>query len=214
MGKNRPHIFEVVQMAVEADRRKCTLAAAVCPCYLWATPQVRKTLIAIQEHWLYVTLNVSLTVFCIVAQDLLLAFFPKTVDPAFEIVYITACTLFLMDTIIASSLDRRIVGTFYWFLDVAAALSLLLDVEAVFNALLDLFGQSDDASDSLSIVKTTVRAGTRVGRILRLLRVLRLIRVYSCVRSCRKLDLPGQCSRGFWSCWHNAGECCIATFVA
>jgi len=138
--RHKMHLFDIVQMAVEADKRRCTAAALVCPCYLCATPPVRRVLVQLQEHWLYVTLNVLLTVFCIVAQDLLLAFFPKTVDPAFEFVYISACILFLLDTIIASSLNRRIVGTFYWFLDVAAAMSLLLDVEAVFDGLLRLFG--------------------------------------------------------------------------
>jgi len=191
--KKRMHLYDIVQMAVEADKRKCTASAAVCPCYLFATPPVRNTLKSIQQNWVYITVNVSLTIFCIVAQDILLAFFPKSVDRIFESVYIVACCVFLLDTVFASTLDRKTIGTFYWFLDVAAALSLLLDVTAIADALISLTGESGEASSSLKIVKTTVRSGTRVGRILRLLRILRLVRIQACIRYFRKLDLAGTC---------------------
>jgi hypothetical protein len=170
--KVRNRFADVVLEAIERDRTRCASAALLCPCYLCAGPKVRTNILWFQTSWGWGLLNVLLTVFLLMANELLKAALPKQVDPYFWGVYVFACVVFLADCAFGAMLDRRSVCTFFGWLDVISAVVVLVDVGPVEQAIIASVG---DASATATINRA-ISAGSQVGRILRLLRLVRIVR--------------------------------------
>jgi len=111
------------------------------------------------------------TVYALIGDDIRLAATPLPADTFFNIATIVALLLFSFE-LVASCIgkDDYFLSFFFW-LDLIATASLLMDITWVLN----LFLQSNDSS--IARAGRMSRVGTRAGRVIRMLRLFRLIRI-------------------------------------
>mmetsp|Transcript_58280 Transcript_58280/g.138858 ORF Transcript_58280/g.138858 Transcript_58280/m.138858 type:complete len:870 (-) Transcript_58280:61-2670(-) len=114
----------------------------------------------------------ALTVYALIGEDIRVAATHRPADLVFNIVTIVALVLFsfeLVANIIAK--DDYFLGFFFW-LDLIATASLILDITWVYDA---VTGMGNDSS--IARAGRMSRVGTRAGRVLRVIRLIRLIRI-------------------------------------
>lgn len=175
--RKHPRVADIVLQAWEANKVACSPAAICCPCYMCTSPPVRVCIRATVSSLPYIIFNILTVVWVLVAGDLLAAFLPKRWDPYFEAVFFVAFLAFLVDIVLASSLDRRVVYGFFWWLDVLAMLSLIFELPTLSRA---IFGQDLSAVEgqdaSVGAFTQGLRGATRVGRFVRIFRLFKLSR--------------------------------------
>lgn len=117
------------------------------------------------------TIMFILTVYALIGDDIRLASTPQAADLWFNIVTIVAFLLFAFE-LLASCIgkDDYFLGFFFW-LDLVATCSLILDITWVYSA----FMETQDSS--LTRAGRMSRMGTRAGRVIRVIRLIRLIRI-------------------------------------
>lgn len=183
--RQRMHFADVVELAVEANRRKFTLGALFCPFYMCVGPRLRAALKRLMDHPLYVSVFLLFTLFTVFAEDMRGAFFPKSVDTPFYWTYFASFVVFVSDAIIAVCVDRHIMLEFFWGLDLIAAFLILLDIP-VFLASANSIFTGGGVEQSVNIAQSTVHAGTRVTPLLRLLRLVRILKLFRVGRKLRR----------------------------
>lgn len=129
-------------------------------------------------------LMVLLTAFVLVGDDVKMMFFEADADLAFEWLTGVCCILFALETMLFCLFKEEYFPGFWFFADLVALVSLILDFDCVSLAIVGSHTISSDGGASnqgtTSFGGATARAArsSRVGsRIARLLRVLRLVRM-------------------------------------
>lgn len=90
---------------------------------------------------------------------------------------------FTIELILASIGTCDYLGSFYFWLDLVATLSLITDIEPLWNLIIGektLTGkQKEQESDTGELARGSrgARIGTRAGRIVRVIRLIRLVRI-------------------------------------
>jgi hypothetical protein len=144
----------------------------------------------LEQTW-FVTLTTVLTLYALFGDDFRLATSDKPADIVFYVFSLLALIVFVVELIITSlgqpyyfefgysKTNGFLLPSFYFWLDVAATVSLYPDV-------VPLFVQEDPYSvpPSADAVKAgrASRAGTRAGRIIRLVRIVRMVKLVKAVR--------------------------------
>lgn len=135
----------------------------------------------------WVATNLLLTVVVLTADDLLIAFLPKDPwDLVLQAVFVVALVVFLADLALQSARDRKIIFTLFWWLDLLASASMLLELTVITAPLVNALGVASGDDTSLAQAGRAARAGSRIGRLLKLLRVLRLVRVFRLFKMLRE----------------------------
>uniref|UniRef100_A0A7S3D7F0 Guanylate cyclase domain-containing protein n=1 Tax=Palpitomonas bilix TaxID=652834 RepID=A0A7S3D7F0_9EUKA len=110
-------------------------------------------------------------------------------DSAVSVVTFVVFCLFLIELVLFSILKKdAYLGKFFFWLDLVATISLVLDVDFIMGPIEDAIYGTDDSGSAVSsnIQEQTVitrasraaRAGTRAGRIVRMVRVIRMVRIF------------------------------------
>jgi hypothetical protein len=125
------------------------------------------------------TIDCTETVF---GDDIVVFLTAPSADAWLHLGFLICFFFFLVDLVFRSSLNRKYIYSFMWWLDVMAAASIIPDVPLLSGWIVDLFqlDASVTASEeemSLARVGRAARAGTRVGRIMKLMKVFRLVRM-------------------------------------
>jgi hypothetical protein len=153
------------------------------------------------------------TIFALFASDIQAAWLPSSVDFSFDVIQVLLFFFFTLEIVLASVSKKGYLGSFFFWLDVVATLSLLQDISFIFDILLTgsssldsptIFNNlnaikgtglgsgtvrnSQQASSSLQKVSSASRA-TRVLRIIRIIRLIRIVKLYkSAVQAREKLE--------------------------
>jgi hypothetical protein len=143
----------------------------------------------LEKSW-FVTITTVLTLYALFGDDFRLATSDKPADIVFYVLSFIALLVFIIELVVASlgqpyyfeftyNKNGFVLPSFYFWLDVAATVSLYPDV-------VPLFIQEDPYSvpPSADAVKAgrASRAGTRAGRIIRLVRIVRMVKLVKAVR--------------------------------
>eukprot|EP00927_Polykrikos_kofoidii_P038864 TRINITY_DN33308_c0_g1_i1.p1 TRINITY_DN33308_c0_g1~~TRINITY_DN33308_c0_g1_i1.p1 ORF type:complete len:956 (-),score=150.21 TRINITY_DN33308_c0_g1_i1:278-2872(-) len=110
------------------------------------------------------------TVYALMGDDVRMASTPASADNWFNCFTILAFLLFSFEMCVASIGKDDYFMSFFFFLDLLATVSLVLDITWFYTALF----QTDS---SLTRAGRMSRMGTRAGRVIRVLRLIRLIRI-------------------------------------
>ncbi|EEH58528.1 uncharacterized protein MICPUCDRAFT_38834 [Micromonas pusilla CCMP1545] len=137
------------------------------------------------------------TLWALFGDDVRLMAFHAGDDPMFVGLVYVCLALFSAEMCLMCLAKRGYVGTFYFWLDLIATLSLLMDVPE-FMALIDMApcaiesdawahglrghdeggGTEATADSAVARAGRASRAGTRAGRIVRLVRLVRIVKLY------------------------------------
>ena len=129
-----------------------------------------------------------LTIWALFGADIQAMSAPKSADGGYEAVAIVLFVIFMLELLINSVTQDKYFLSFFWFLDLVAALSMLLDVEVVRTALMG------DTDQDLTVARAgrAARAGTRAGRLLKMTRLLRVIKLFRTVKKDRSADTQSE----------------------
>ncbi|KAG8460085.1 hypothetical protein KFE25_014230 [Diacronema lutheri] len=126
------------------------------------------------------------TLFALYGSDLRLAALTRAADAAFGAASLTCLVLFALELGVGTWAKAGYAYSFFWWLDILATASLVLDVPWIYDPMIQRARESDGvdadgastATNSASAVRAAraARAGTRAGRIIRVLRLLRLVK--------------------------------------
>jgi len=111
-----------------------------------------------------------ITIYALIGDDIRLAFTMSTVDIWFNLVTIFAFFLFAFEMIAGCIGKDDYFLSFFFFLDLVATASLVLDVTWFYSALFE-------TDSSYARAGRMSRVGTRAGRVIRVIRLIRLIRI-------------------------------------
>lgn len=136
----------------------------------------------------------TLTIYALFGDDIRLGLTTKPADETFDSITIACMAVFGFEIIVCSIGKAGYIFGFFFILDVASTLTLLLDITTISE---DLFGDTlsgdgaqgatsdSGAGDSAEAARAArmSRAGTKAGRVVRLIRIMRLIRLLRAFRS-------------------------------
>ncbi|KAJ1633222.1 hypothetical protein T492DRAFT_867186 [Pavlovales sp. CCMP2436] len=124
------------------------------------------------------------TFYVLFATDIRLAVTEVAADVGFESLYILAFSLFGAELVLCSWAKEGYWLSFFWWLDLVATLSLVLDISFFWDpigaAITSVADNGPSATDNgaavASHVSQSARAGSRAGRVVRMVKLLRLFR--------------------------------------
>eukprot|EP00405_Crypthecodinium_cohnii_P044745 CAMPEP_0206584772 /NCGR_PEP_ID=MMETSP0325_2-20121206/35963_1 /ASSEMBLY_ACC=CAM_ASM_000347 /TAXON_ID=2866 /ORGANISM="Crypthecodinium cohnii, Strain Seligo" /LENGTH=943 /DNA_ID=CAMNT_0054092077 /DNA_START=70 /DNA_END=2898 /DNA_ORIENTATION=- len=117
-----------------------------------------------------------ITVYALVGDDIRVASSQKPADVTFNIITIVTLGLFTFELIASCIGKDDYFLSFFFFLDLIATMSLILDITWVYEKIV-LGGDT-----SMARAGRMSRVGTRAGRVIRVIRVIRLIRIVKLYR--------------------------------
>lgn len=126
----------------------------------------------------FITFTALLTIYALVGDDLRLIFTNQPVDPCFDAV-VFGCFFIFAFEIVVSCLGKNdyTCGFFFW-LDVIATFSMLLDVTFVADGSLFTGGGSEQDNASNLRGGRTAKVGAKFARVIRVLRLVRILKLY------------------------------------
>lgn len=119
---------------------------------------------------------IVLTFIALYMDDIRVGFIPKSGDLYVDTVMLTCFISFLFELIYSSIMQKDYLFSFFFWLDLAALLSILFDIYYLLNAISVTFQLPSDAT-GVARAGRAGRAGTRVGRLLKIVRMIRVFRV-------------------------------------
>ena len=138
------------------------------------------------EHPGYMITLVFFTLYSLFGDDFRSAFTTKSQDPFFDALMFICLIVFSSEVIVASIFTEGYIFGFYFWLDLMATLSIVMDI----NWLFQKFTQNSDFSvsnaeqaSSLARSGRAARIGTRAARISRVIRLVRLVRIVKLYKS-------------------------------
>lgn len=116
-------------------------------------------------------------------DDIRLLLLTKESDPIFLVLNIITLTLFSLELIVSSICVNGYFGNFFFWLDFISTISIVTDIEPVWNALIGLKDTDKPLDEDSSNqggqkgARLSSKAG-RMARIVRLFRLIRIVRLY------------------------------------
>ena len=138
-------------------------------------PEWKKKIERLLENWWTVGLMMIVTIYALFFDDLRIIFLPPSTDIVWDWVTLICIILYMAELILASIAIEGYFFSFFFWLDLVAAVSMIPDVGFLVSAY-EGSSQTDNASD---LAKTS-RASrvTRIIRIIRLIRLIRIVKIY------------------------------------
>jgi len=125
-----------------------------------------------------------LTIWALFGEDLKVRYAEQSADSSFEVFAVVLFIIFMMELVVNSLTQDGYFGSFFWWLDLIAALSMLLDVEVIREAIMG----AEETDLTVARAGRAARAGTRAGRLLKMTRLLRVIKLFRTVKRDRTAD--------------------------
>eukprot|EP00753_Platysulcus_tardus_P021599 PLAT9054.1.p1 GENE.PLAT9054.1~~PLAT9054.1.p1 ORF type:complete len:504 (+),score=281.77 PLAT9054.1:304-1815(+) len=136
---------------------------------------------------------VAVTIYSLYVSDIVVATLPRSADDWMVPTIYALIALFLVELVVRSAVIPGYFGRFFWFLDVLAWLSLLLQLPFAL-ALEDsnesnlLLAKAGRAGKSIRLIRQTGKSA----RFLRVLRLLQLVRIFKFVSTFRRTHARGE----------------------
>lgn len=180
------------QKAME-QRKKRNSVASLFEVSAIDRPEWKKQLQSAIDGPYISTFMTIITIWALFGDDIRLLATDKDADSGFEVVTIICLICFTIELVCLSLSKPGYSLGFYFWLDFVATASLILDIEAVYNAFFGGEGEDDGASNA-ALAKTgrTGRAGSKAGRIVRLVRLVRIVKLYKQYQQRREAALRGE----------------------
>eukprot|EP00892_Ulva_mutabilis_P002380 jgi/Ulvmu1/12142/UM085_0006.1 len=120
-----------------------------------------------------------ITLWVLFSDDLRYASFPPSADEPMGWLSVACMAAFCFEIVMYTFGSRDYLGSFFFWLDLLATTSMILDIPAVEDAIFDAISGDSDALESAALTRATrtSRMGTRAGRIASAMRVVRLFRL-------------------------------------
>jgi hypothetical protein len=119
-----------------------------------------------------------LTLIALFSNDIQVAWLSSYVDNAFDILQTILLFFFTLEIVLTSLIYFEYIGSFFFWLDVVATLSLIQDISFIFNPILNAGDTSTGVDNQkVNLVFLKVSSASRITRILRIIRIIRLIRI-------------------------------------
>jgi hypothetical protein len=123
-----------------------------------------------------------LTVYVLFAENLKDLFLPKSFDIAHSIIMIMIIIIFLIEFFISYLCINNYPFSFYFWLDLVSILSMLFDIDWLFDLILLKLSEQDSTNNIKSLnniakAGKAARISTRAIKVLRVIRILRQIRI-------------------------------------
>ena len=113
-----------------------------------------------------------LTIWALFGEDLKVRYAEQSADSSFEVFAVVLFIIFMMELVVNSLMQDGYFGSFFWWLDLIAALSMLLDVEVIREAIMG----AEETDLTVARAGRAARAGTRAGRLLKMTRLLSVVK--------------------------------------
>lgn len=139
-------------------------------------PQYHGILSALLESRAFSTIVSVSTVYALFGDDIRLIAFPGSLDTMFYSISTICLVLFSAELIGNCVVKGGYVMSFYFWLDLAATVSLVPDIGWIWNSFIDASSGDDGQSTALKAGRAS-RAGTKAGRIVRIVRLVRMVRI-------------------------------------
>ncbi len=141
-----------------------------------------KTKISIyMNHWTVTLFMMIVTLYALFGDDIKIAFCNKSADEAFNWITMAALVCFTIEITLNAICQEDYFNSFYFWLDVISTLSLLTDIQWVWNLVVgeqeDYSAKNAEQAGQLARAGRGARIGTRAARITRVIRLVRLIRI-------------------------------------
>ena len=118
-----------------------------------------------------------MTIWTLFSDDIKMLTTDKSADTPFSIIVIILQTIFLTELILSSiCLDKYFLGFFFW-LDLIATVSMLMDIHWVYNIMIEGISDSFSTTKGIGTTSRTVKVGTRAARLFRILRIIKVVRL-------------------------------------
>mmetsp|Transcript_10710 Transcript_10710/g.23229 ORF Transcript_10710/g.23229 Transcript_10710/m.23229 type:complete len:1012 (-) Transcript_10710:165-3200(-) len=126
------------------------------------------------------------TLFCLYADDMRTCLFLKESDPLFYVLTTMSLIVFSVELTIQSIVQEGYKWSFFFWMDLIAALSLIPDIAWFYDPIMAFFQEDGDEAGGLGRVGNATKTGSRAGRIVRLVRLVRLLRVVNLTKMCSR----------------------------
>ena len=134
------------------------------------------------NHTVINTMIIILSLYVVFGADFRMAFFSKGADEAFSVITVIIMCVFTAETIINAISEDKYLNSFYFWLDILATLSLLIDIQWVDRDVSSNYGidySTSDPAESALLAREWFgsQAGTQIDRITRILRLAKYVRI-------------------------------------
>ncbi|CBZ55565.1 putative adenylyl cyclase [Neospora caninum Liverpool] len=140
-------------------------------------PQLRKLQDFMDNPFMLVCTAVF-TFFCLFGEDIRICFFGKPADNFFYVLFIICLLYFIFEFVLFSIIQDGYRWGFFFWLDLAATVSLLLDIDWISDALiswkLDWLDNDENSSSFLDSDTTGVIGMVRLIRLIRLMKLYKM----------------------------------------
>jgi hypothetical protein len=91
----------------------------------------------------------ALSIFALISEDIKYLFLDKSVDSGFVLFNEVVFCVFLVELILNSLCENKFIGSFYFYLDLIALLSVMTDIEFIWGNISAAI-HNDDQADMIS----------------------------------------------------------------
>lgn len=126
-----------------------------------------------------------ITLFVLFASDVKAYSLGKDVDGAFNIIQTIFFGFFVLEILLASYAVPNYLFSFFFWLDIISTISLIQEIDFIFDPLMDKLSGADSTGNSKGTAKSIAKATSagRITRVLRIVRIIRLIRIVKLYKS-------------------------------
>ena len=119
------------------------------------------------------------TLYALFGDDLRLLAFTKSADEAFYLLSFFALLIFTLEIIVSVYARKDYVWGFIFWLDIISTLSLVPDVNFLWNPIIANLDDSSGVSSNNNVLQASraTKAGTRATRMIRIVRLVRMVRM-------------------------------------
>ena len=118
---------------------------------------------------LFTIVTTLLTMWALFGDDLRVGVTEKSSDYSFDVVTVTCIVMFTMEIVVCTYGKSDYYKSFFYYLDIVATLSLILDITSVNESLF--------SGEGAGGVGQAGAGSARVGRVVRIIRIIRLVRI-------------------------------------
>ena len=123
------------------------------------------------------------TIFVLFGNDIKKMMLSPSYDNLINSIYLSFLILFALEIILTCIAKPDYMSSFFFILDVIATVSLILEIDWIFDSLISSIVENDSqetGSNAKNIIKKATNASrlTRVLRVIRLIRLMRIVKLY------------------------------------
>lgn len=166
---------------------------------------IKKKILALTDSISFIIFIALLSLFAITIEDIKLAFLPPSADFVLDIFKTITLVIFVLETLCLSCFKDDYFNSFLFYMDLISTISLILDIDFIYDNIIELFDTSSNTSDSGGAIDsiyqnysksdnskygnkrinslTKALSNTRIIRIIRLIRIVRLVRLVKLYKS-------------------------------